>query len=398
MDASATAVRAFVLLAALVFSTQAKAQTRADAGDVVRARELDQYGVRAFREGHYRDAIRFFTEAYKLGAPSTELWNIAKCDQKLDDLEEADAALERYLAKSDLSASDRADATRELQELRRLPSTLSIDSVPNGARITIDGKRPPGNAVTPLTTEVAAGRHHVRVDKEGTGVFESDVDARYGRAILIDAKLDRDSGSVSVPDASATGRGRPFSLGVEGGVSVPRLGAYADSLRPALNVSARYTFFDDSRFAAFAGLRVALGTSGWSNTIGAPSQPVTCGAPLPNEFSATELAGILVGGIGVRLSDRVRLGGDLGVGLAYLFADRVGGDVFDATCSPSFGVKPAFHAGTELSFRATPALRLVLSPLAIDLHTAFNGARTAPVNAAAIWFRVSTTLGLAVDF
>ncbi|MEO6421078.1 MAG: PEGA domain-containing protein [Polyangiaceae bacterium] len=398
MDAPATAVRACALVAALVFSTPANAQTRGETLDLVRARELDQYGVRAFREGHYRDAIRFFTEAYKLGAPSTELWNIAKCDQKLDEPEEADAALERYLAQGDLSVRDRADATRELQELRRLPSTLSIDSVPSGARILIDGKRPVGNAVTPLTIEVAPGKHHVRVDKEGTGVFESDVEARYGRAILVDAKLDRDSGSVSAPTAAATGGGRPFSVGIEGGVSVPRLGAYADSLRPAFNVSARYAFVDDGRLVVFAGLRIALATSGWSNTIGAPSQPVTCSAPLPNDFTATELAGMLGGGIGLRLSERVRLGGDLGVGLASLFADRVGGDVFEATCSPSFGVKPAFHAGTELSFRVTPALRLVLSPLAIDLHTAFNGARSAPVNAAAIWFRVSTTLGLGVDF
>jgi hypothetical protein len=398
MDAPFTVRAACFVFAALFFSTAAAAQTRGDNSDVVRARELDQYGVRAFREGHYRDAIRFFSEAFKLGAPSTELWNIAKCEQKLDEPEEADAALERYLAQSDLTPRDRADATHELQELRRRPSTLAIDSVPTAARVSIDGKRPPGNAVTPLSTEVAAGKHHVRVDKDGTGVFEAEVDARYGRAILVNAKLDRDSGSVSAPGAEATPRGRPFALGVEGGISVPRLGAYADSLRPALFVTARYVVSDEGRLLVFAGLRVALGTSGWSNTIAAPSQPATCVAPLPNQFSATGLAGMLVGGVAVRLSDRMRAGGDLGVGVASLFADRVGGDVFEATCSPSFGVRPAFHAAAELSYRVAPALRLVLSPLAFDLHAAFNGARVAPFNAAAVWFRVSTSVGIAVDF
>ncbi len=398
MDAPSTVRAACVVFGALFFSASAAAQTRGDNGDVVRARELDQYGVRAFRDGHYRDAIRFFTEAYKLGAPSTELWNIAKCEQRLDEPEEADAALERYLAQNDLTPRDRADATRELQDLRRRPSTLAIDSVPTAARVTIDGRRPPGNAVTPLSTEVAAGKHHVRVEKDGTGVFESDIDARYGRAILVDAKLDRDSGSVSAPGSAAAGRGRPFSLGVEGGFSVPRLGTYADSLRPALVATARYTVSDEDRLLVFAGLRVAISTAGWSNTIAAPMQPVTCGAPLPNEFTATELTGMLVGGISVRLSDRMRVGGDLGVGVASLFADRVGGDVFEATCTPSFGARPAFHMGTELSYRVAPALRLVLSPLAFDLHAAFNGARVAPFNTAAVWFRASTTLGIAVDF
>ena len=398
MDAPSNVRAACVVFAALFFSTAAAAQTRSDTSDVVRARELDQYGVKAFREGHYRDAIRFFSEAFKLGAPSTELWNIAKCEQKLDEPEEADAALEKYLAQSDLTPRDRADATRELQELRRRPSTLAIDSEPTAARVSIDGKRPPGNAVTPLSTEVTAGKHHVRVDKEGTGVFETDVDARYGRAILVNAKLDRDSGSVSAPGAEVTRRDRPFALGVEGGISVPRLGAYADSLRPALFVTGRYTVSDEGRLRVFAGLRVALGTAGWSNTIAAPSQPATCGAPLPNEFNATELAGLLVGGVGVRLSDRMRAGGDLGVGVASLFASRVGGDVFEATCSPSFGVRPTFHVGTELSYRVAPALRLVLSPLALDLHAAFNGARVTPFNAAAVWVRVSTSVGIAVDF
>src|SRR5260370_13765526 len=49
------------------------------------ARELDQEGVRVFRERRYADAIRYFRAAYVLGGPPSELWNIAKCKERMDD-------------------------------------------------------------------------------------------------------------------------------------------------------------------------------------------------------------------------------------------------------------------------------------------------------------------------
>src|SRR5439155_20056348 len=116
-----------------------------------RARVLDQQGVRAFQQGRYRDAIDYFEDALKLGGPSTELWNIAKCHQKLDEPELADEALERYLARGDLSATDRADAEKLRKEIRTRASSVTVTSSPTGAKVTIDGK-PRGT--TPMTVEV----------------------------------------------------------------------------------------------------------------------------------------------------------------------------------------------------------------------------------------------------
>ena len=67
------------------------------------ARELDQQGVRAFREGRYQDAIRDFRAARDLGGPSSELWNIARCDERVDDAERAVQALDEYMAAPDLA-------------------------------------------------------------------------------------------------------------------------------------------------------------------------------------------------------------------------------------------------------------------------------------------------------
>src|SRR6266852_4035645 len=90
------------------------------------ARELDQAGVHSFRDGHYVDAARYFRAAQDLGGPSSELWNIARCRERLDDAEGATAAIEDYLTRRDLAPKDRAEAEREAQALRGRPSTLTV--------------------------------------------------------------------------------------------------------------------------------------------------------------------------------------------------------------------------------------------------------------------------------
>ena len=87
---------------------------RAPHPDLEAARELDQQGVRAFRDARFADAIRFFRSAYRLGGPSSELWNIARSRERMDDAEAASTAIVQYLAQPDLGAQDRADAEREL--------------------------------------------------------------------------------------------------------------------------------------------------------------------------------------------------------------------------------------------------------------------------------------------
>src|ERR1700692_4672487 len=76
------------------------------------ARELDQAGIRIFKEGRYADAIRYFRAAYRMGGPSSELWNVARCRERLDDAEGAALAIDEYLSQRDLSPGDRDAAER----------------------------------------------------------------------------------------------------------------------------------------------------------------------------------------------------------------------------------------------------------------------------------------------
>jgi hypothetical protein len=153
------------------------------------ARELDQQGVRSFRAGRYTDAIAFFRAAYQLGGPSSELWNIVRCREGMDDAEGASAAIDEYLSLHDVLPQDRVDAGHEAQALRARPSTLTVTTTPPGASISVDGKPSPGS--TPLSTDVRAGTHTIAVQRAGYLAATQTIEARFGRAVIVTLDLER---------------------------------------------------------------------------------------------------------------------------------------------------------------------------------------------------------------
>ncbi len=153
------------------------------------ARELDQQGVRSYRAGRYTDAIAYFRSAYQLGGPSSELWNIVRCREGMDDAEGAAAAIDDYLALPGLASQDRADAAREAQALRSRPSILTVTTTPPGASVTVDGKSVSGS--TPLSTDLRSGEHAIAVQRVGYSPATQAVEARFGRAVIVSLDLER---------------------------------------------------------------------------------------------------------------------------------------------------------------------------------------------------------------
>jgi hypothetical protein len=152
------------------------------------ARELDQEGVRAFREGRYADAVRYFAVAYRMGGPPSELWNMARARERMDQPEEAARAIEEYLGQRDLSSSDRADGEHELHALRTRPSMVTVTTNPPGAVVTVDGKQTVGP--TPVSVAVRAGPHTLAVHHEGYMTVTRPLEARYGRAVIVSLDLE----------------------------------------------------------------------------------------------------------------------------------------------------------------------------------------------------------------
>jgi hypothetical protein len=156
---------------------------------VAAARELDREGVRSFREGRYVDAVRYFRAAFALGGPPSELWNIARSREKLDDPEAAIAAIDEYLAQRDLSPPDRAEADREGRALRARPSVLTVTTNPPGATVVADGKTVLGT--TPLSVELSVGAHTIVLRRDGYLAETRPVEARFGRALIVALDLTR---------------------------------------------------------------------------------------------------------------------------------------------------------------------------------------------------------------
>jgi hypothetical protein len=156
---------------------------------VYAARAFDQEGVRSFRDGRYADAIAYFQAAYKAGGPASELWNIARSRERMDDAEGAAENIDAYLALKDLSAQDRAEAQREAQALRERPSVVTVVTEPPGAAVAVDGRPAPG--ATPLSVDVRSGGHTVAVRRAGYAPETRTVEARFGRAVIVTLDLVR---------------------------------------------------------------------------------------------------------------------------------------------------------------------------------------------------------------
>jgi len=175
---------------------RARGATEDDAGgrgahpDVEGARELDQTGVKLFRDGRFADAIRYFRAAYRMGGPSSELWNVARCRERLDDGEGAALAIDEYLAQRDLAPADRAEAERELHALRARPSILTVTSLPPGAAVQLDGR--PTGGTTPLSFEIPAGAHSLAIRHVGFTAETRPLEARFGRAVIVSVTLARE--------------------------------------------------------------------------------------------------------------------------------------------------------------------------------------------------------------
>ena len=399
---------AFVLIAlafgaALASSpAPALAQARAPvagprtAEDLARARVLDQQGAKAYGDGRYNDAIRYFEESHRLGGPPFELWNIAKCHLRLDQPEQAAEMLERYLATPTLPADDREEATQQLESLRRRTSTLTIASNPTGAAVTFDGRVAEGGGKTPTSFTVPPGQHTITLSAPKYAVYTQTFDARYGRAIILDVTLTKDEKPKPAANPYGTEEVRRIALRGHLGVMLPRYGSVGGAAHPALVVSGTYRFVDVGATTLAAGAMIALTGDSWDNTVGADNVVKPCGT-LKNPRSATALSMFLMGSAGWEIAPRLRAHALAGFGIATYFADDLGGDVFVPACSPSPGARPAVVVGGQIDYAITPIVRLSALPIVLQVQPSFEGTRSTPLDTSGVWVRATIAIGAGVD-
>jgi hypothetical protein len=387
--------RSCVLCLALAL---AASSAHAQDDELARARFLDQQGVRAFAENRFRDAMALFSASFRAGGPPTELWNVARCQLKLDNPEDARRTLEEYLDHKDLSDGDRAEGKRLLDEIERRPSTFVVASTPAGATVTVDGH---AVGATPYASSLAPGAHEIVVARAGTGSTSRHVDARDGRAIVI--SVDLDTGAEPPKHVSSTSHhARRFSaeLGVLGVLSSLGGGAVTEgSASPEVAVGFAPFVFD--RFRIGIGVRVRLGFDQWSTSAGVSNVPPTgsvC-ASTPTDFSAVETLAMPTVFAAWRASRFVSIGARLGFGAAiYAAGAPIAGDLFAASCPFGGSLAPDGYAAIDVSLRMNEMFRVVFYPATIDIHPAYVGARSdATLDASGPWLRLGTGVAVAMD-
>ena len=112
----------------LVFAAEVQAD---DAGDDL-ARAHFEVAQAHFDSGAYEDALREFSEAYRLSGRAKLLYNLYLCHERLGDLNAAIDHLARYLD-ADPDAANAAALRARLEHLRRRAARPKTESAPRSA-------------------------------------------------------------------------------------------------------------------------------------------------------------------------------------------------------------------------------------------------------------------------
>ena len=168
-----------VVMAGLLLSTPP--------GDVEQARSDFERGAALYRAGDFRAALAAF-EAAQARAPTPQtLFNIARCQERLDRLADAVDSYGAYLAAAP-DAPDRAAVSARIDELRaRLPLEASLRiSVEPQSVVAVDGE-PAG--LSPVSVRLRPGAHHVRAAQDGYQPLERDVELAPGARVQLELSL-----------------------------------------------------------------------------------------------------------------------------------------------------------------------------------------------------------------
>jgi tetratricopeptide (TPR) repeat protein len=168
-------------------------------------------GVESFRQRRYREAADYFEQADELYPSAAYSYNVALALDKIGDTGGALHAYRQYLRRR-LAAPNAATVLQRINALEQALAEqglrqLTISSEPIGAAVSIDGAAV-GN--TPWTSEIAPGRHRIRISLKGYAPLVRMVDLASTRARDLDFRLARTTEASPAP-APAKARTAPKS-------------------------------------------------------------------------------------------------------------------------------------------------------------------------------------------
>jgi len=190
MNASSAVLRRALLramLALALLSRTSAAQTDAERLD--QAKQQFYYGVTLLEAGDVERALEHFRRSRELVPSGKNTANMAICLDRLGRFDEALEAYEELLLRfsADLDEDDRRSIAPAMAELRLKVGSIELASNVAGL-VVVDG-RARGRLPLEIPIRVLAGRHVVRVMKDGYQCFEAVIDAEVGQTVRVDARL-----------------------------------------------------------------------------------------------------------------------------------------------------------------------------------------------------------------
>jgi hypothetical protein len=162
-------------------------------------------GIKLLNEEAWAPALAEFLRSRELFPTRVGTNNAAVALRKLQRYDEALAMYETLLRDFKVPATQRAEAQKEIADLRGLVGTLDIVGAEPGANIVVSsvdrGEYPP---VEPI--RVPAGKHVIRVYKEGFEPYQTAVDVAGGQIVSIEATMAKLTSSGRLRVTERTGR------------------------------------------------------------------------------------------------------------------------------------------------------------------------------------------------
>jgi hypothetical protein len=169
-------VVAHALVLALLWSASV-GHAQPAAPNKARARELYAQGQQLFRQGDFSGAQRAFEDAYRAVPNPVVLLSVAECQVRTENFAGALSSLQQYLAERP-TAPDRPQVEAQIQTLEAKPGFLTVESVPPGAQIMVDGTA--SGFISPHELSLRAGPHTIALTAPGHLRLEQKIEVSVG--------------------------------------------------------------------------------------------------------------------------------------------------------------------------------------------------------------------------
>lgn len=147
-----------------------------------------QGAIKKFDGGDYAGALTDFQELDALKSTPQSRRYIALCQDKLGKYGDAVAAYDKFLADPGKMTKEADEAKKRVEEIKKMPAKLHVETTPSGATIQVDGK---ASGTSPTDLDLAPGKHLIHVELAGYSPLDKDVDASYGAKVDVKASLDK---------------------------------------------------------------------------------------------------------------------------------------------------------------------------------------------------------------